>query len=724
MEKKLRQVTDNIHDTIYLSELESELISTPYFYRLHDIYQSSTVYMTFPSNRTKRYEHSVGTMEIASSMLYSSVSNASNDTRNELFKYLKKYFVEILDLAIMQSDDQVAPYFTKCRDQIGSLFDQDTTKNFESAIKENIKYALEEGCFIDSALEHFQYYPLDIEKESDLESIENVFLYRCLLQAVRIVALFHDVGHPPYSHIIESVIKELYNKYLNVDGISDWQKEQLKIFKKCIRPYIVGDSQKAYTCQAIYSKSSLIKAPLHERVGLSLIQSAINDVIPQIVIDTIDSDKKLWCKIASAIYYIMVVEFAIAILVEKNKVFESFHKIIDGIVDADRLDYIMRDSLNSGVDWGKIPYKRVINSAKLVYLKKNETGNIAEDQRVFVIAYPKKVADDIEDILLVRYKIFARINFHHRCMKTAVALQSAVKDLAEDYLESSNEEQCINPDINILWSALGTNIGDRKARVIQWNDSWLISVLHKSLVKLNTNKKKDKAEKYRVLKENLEEILLNKKRYFSLFKRGQDSKEFIEEIFKYAEIDDLKIEALRLKEAKKYFDNYIKKESDLLINPAYDGLDSVKRIEQLALAKSGDLGALWRPIPLIDKSVKDCIGEVLSGFKKDDEIADFKIIVNDGKEKTGLPMHTNLLDEIYLYDGNRSITFDDKVTLRSQIEAIERNVLWLYIYFVPPATCHDTNKINELVEKLIDVMAKEIGIKLKKRYEELFGRTL
>ena len=66
----MRQVTDSVHETIFLSELESELIATPYFYRLHDIYQSSTVYMTFPSNRTKRYEHSLGTMELASSMLF------------------------------------------------------------------------------------------------------------------------------------------------------------------------------------------------------------------------------------------------------------------------------------------------------------------------------------------------------------------------------------------------------------------------------------------------------------------------------------------------------------------------------------------------------------------------------------------------------------------------------------------------------------------------------
>ena len=70
MENKMRQVTDNIHGTIYLSALESELISTPYFYRLHDIYQSSTVYMTFPSNSTKRYEKSIVKMKLARSMLY------------------------------------------------------------------------------------------------------------------------------------------------------------------------------------------------------------------------------------------------------------------------------------------------------------------------------------------------------------------------------------------------------------------------------------------------------------------------------------------------------------------------------------------------------------------------------------------------------------------------------------------------------------------------------
>lgn len=124
MKKKMKQVTDNIHGTIYLSELESEMIATPYFYRLHDIYQSSTAYMTFPSNRTKRYEHSLGTMELASSMLFSAVSNANQDTRDELFKKLRFYFGEIFRLAVCYTGSQVAEYFTKCRSEINNVFMQ------------------------------------------------------------------------------------------------------------------------------------------------------------------------------------------------------------------------------------------------------------------------------------------------------------------------------------------------------------------------------------------------------------------------------------------------------------------------------------------------------------------------------------------------------------------------------------------------------------------------
>lgn len=77
--------------------------------------------MTFPSNRTKRFEHSLGTMENASSMLYSAVSYADDITRKKLFRQLKQHYKEILDLAIRKAKKQSAPYFTKCINQIDNL---------------------------------------------------------------------------------------------------------------------------------------------------------------------------------------------------------------------------------------------------------------------------------------------------------------------------------------------------------------------------------------------------------------------------------------------------------------------------------------------------------------------------------------------------------------------------------------------------------------------------
>lgn len=159
---------------------------------------------------------------------------------------------------------------------------------------------------------------------------------------------------------------------------------------------------------------------------------------------------------------------------------------------------------------------------------------------------------------------------------------------------------------------------------------------------------------------------------------------------------------------------------DILEKPGVNALDSIRRVRQLNKAiQSGDLECLCRPLPLLEnKSLDEIIEEVLNKYINTGEIADFKIITNKGKGKTGIPHHKDVLDEIYLYHGDITSTFDDKVTLRDQIEAIERKVLWLYIYFVPNPNCKD---IHSLAEKLIDEMAMRVGTELKNRYNELFG---
>jgi len=710
MGKKLQQVTDNIHGTIYLSSLESEMISTPYFYRLHDIYQSSTVYMTFPANRTKRYEHSLGTMELASTILYTAVLNADPHTKKMLFHKLDEYFNQTFDLIINNFEDQTAPYFTKNKELLEELFSEGfDDKITEEKLYRDIKIAIANGCFSDSALDYFQYYPMQNENSSDSNNTKNFFLYRCLLQATRIIALFHDVGHPPYSHIIEEVLNHLSDD-ISIAIQSGAKNEKFNDFNKCMKNY--SENMKT---QTIFSKLTLpdSNSALHERIGLSFLQSAINDTIPNIVKEILMSDRSNSCKISSVLYYVLVVEFAISLLVERDTFFKSFHKIVDGVLDADRLDYITRDSQNSGVDWGKTPYKRLINSSKLIYLGKCEDAAADNSECPFIIAYPEKVSDDIEDLLLTRYKIFARINFHHRCIKTAAALKSSVKILADNYLFSTDDKKCINSDIKMLWTSLGLNAGDRKKRVILWNDSWLISTLYRALINLNGRQDKQSV----VLKENLEEILLNKKRFYSLLKRKKDNQKFLNKIFEFADITEEKIFALLQREEEKLINNKdeVVTEDNIFKLAKADALDSLSRITEII--SNGDIEALSRFLPTAEKSIEEIISDSLEKLKEQGYLLDYSIIINGDRKKTGLPRHEDLLDEIYLYNDSSYYAFDEYLSLKPQIEAIHKNIPWLSIYIAPGKS--DTD-ISSLKEKVLNESAKSVSFCIKRRFEELF----
>lgn len=63
--KRQIYISDTNHGTVLLSSYEKEVISTKLFNRLHHISQNSTAYLTFPTNRTKRFEHSIGTINYA-----------------------------------------------------------------------------------------------------------------------------------------------------------------------------------------------------------------------------------------------------------------------------------------------------------------------------------------------------------------------------------------------------------------------------------------------------------------------------------------------------------------------------------------------------------------------------------------------------------------------------------------------------------------------------------
>jgi uncharacterized protein len=64
----VKKIYDSVHGFIYLNPLENELIDTYPFQRLRYIKQLGITYMVYPGATHSRFEHSLGTMELATRM--------------------------------------------------------------------------------------------------------------------------------------------------------------------------------------------------------------------------------------------------------------------------------------------------------------------------------------------------------------------------------------------------------------------------------------------------------------------------------------------------------------------------------------------------------------------------------------------------------------------------------------------------------------------------------
>lgn len=249
-----------------------------------------------------------------------------------------------------------------------------------------------------------------------------------------------------------------------------------------------------------------------------------------------------------------------------------------------------------------------------------------------------------------------------------------------------------------------------------WNDSWLISTLYRALININKKEFKNKS-RLNSLRDNLEEILLNKKRYYTLLKRKADNQNFIKKIFDYAEYNENKLNLLLSKETKKFIQNEDEEinKDNILISQEANAQDSINRL--IDILHDGDLNELNKFIPTSEYSIYAIINEALQEMKKNKVIGDFGIIENKNRKKTGLPMNKGILNEIYLYDDKKTFTLDVENSLKKQIGIIYKNIPWVYIFFVPSEDCI---AINKLADTIIDELAKKVAVHLKKRLDELF----
>ena len=251
---------------------------------------------------------------------------------------------------------------------------------------------------------------------------------------------------------------------------------------------------------------------LHEQMGDEISDSILRGIICPIS----DEDERY----NENLFEVLILESVKRIFSECGN-FKYLHRIIDSSLDGDRLDYVTRDSINSGMNSGTIDYKRIINDMQIII-----------DESKIYFCFPLKAVNSIEDFIKRRYNIYKDIIYHHRVIKTDYLLEYTVRDLVKKYLKeiptntTTSNKMVIPFDISGLWFPLGEATSTEKSNALsQWNDSWLMTILKQIFYTdyyRNTKIKSNDSEY--ILSQRLSELLRNTKCYYSLIKRSENFK--------------------------------------------------------------------------------------------------------------------------------------------------------------------------------------------------------
>src|SRR3989441_242820 len=158
-------------------------------------------------------------------------------------------------------------------------------------------------------------------------------------QLLRLAALLHDTGHPPFSHASEELLPEASHEEI--------------------------------------SRRFMLAEP---------------------IATLIDEFKK-----EHGITARDVASFFSAENIEPDIVF--LKEIFSGEIDADKLDYLYRDSLYTGVHYGRFDYQRLIQSLCLIEDPHGDVGN-------FIMAIEHGGLHALEAMVLARYFMFTQVYFH------------------------------------------------------------------------------------------------------------------------------------------------------------------------------------------------------------------------------------------------------------------------------------------------------------------------
>lgn len=226
---------------------------------------------------------------------------------------------------------------------------------------------------------------------------------RRLRQTIRLSLLLHDLGHAPGSHASEFAMPNLSDL-----GMSH---------------YFDGLDRKA--THEDYTLKLLLESDLRD---------AVQDQFAGEGIDPLDI-----AHLISGAFPQQGQRF----LVNGIDYFPLLSQIVSGEMDADRMDYLQRDSFFTGVAYGNFDQ---------TWLLENLNHHVVHDQAFLALEVRALFA--FEDFLLSRYHMFVSVYLHYIAVGIECMLRRFYAEAPEDFRIPTGVEEYIETDDIALWSAL------------------------------------------------------------------------------------------------------------------------------------------------------------------------------------------------------------------------------------------------------------------------------
>jgi uncharacterized protein len=452
--KKSFVINDPVHGYIRIAAHERIVVDDPITQRLRRINQTGLAEFVFPEARTSRFAHSLGAMHLASRFVVNCIINAEEQDALQFFEsiqnldFFKNFQIKLSDLdSLLLADPKVGVGG-------GGLLAADTSL-----------------------------------RTPKLRNADCKRLLALVEAAVRLAALFHDLGHLPFSHDFEYALQDYVGKK-----------------KRANLPTLAG-------------LTALFPGPPHEKVGHELAQ-----LVFQVLVENADPDPATRAAFAFARDILNVEEHYDDVPRPRVTAKGWLHSLVDGQLDVDRADYLLRDGRALGLEFASYDLERLVVNLVMSYDK--DLG--------FITAVDERGFSSLESFCLSRARSNQVLVRHHKSAQLAAALRYAsVEALDAPSAQPFLQDLAILGESKVLSKE---NAEELLKRFATYDDPWWIGVLRSV----------DKEKNDDMLGLSLSLVLRRQRSFLSLWKRKGDLSEKL--------LDGLNKEALKAKSEPERFE--------------------------------------------------------------------------------------------------------------------------------------------------------------------------